>query len=68
MVVLPIAGRTARAPGLFILRARQEGRAPLCLLPALETHIGIAHDGDKDSYTPLVSAILRNGADLPMGR
>lgn len=68
VVVLPIAGRTARAPGLFILRARQEGRAPFCLLPALETHIGTAHDGDKDSYTPLVGAILRNGADLPMGR
>jgi tRNA1(Val) A37 N6-methylase TrmN6 len=66
VVVLPIAGRPDRAPGLFILRARQEGRAPFCLLPALTMHIGTVHEGDKDSYTPQVAQILRNGAELPM--
>jgi tRNA1(Val) A37 N6-methylase TrmN6 len=68
VVVLPIAGRPGRAPGLFILRARQEGRAPFRLLPALEMHVGMAHDGDKDSYTPQVAQILRNGVELPMTR
>ena len=66
IVIRPVAGRPERAPGLFILRARQEGRAPFRLLPTLVMHIGATHDGDKDSYTPQVAAILRNGADLPM--
>lgn len=66
IVIRPIAGRENRAPGLFILRARQEGRAPFRLLPALALHIGTVHHGDKDSYTPMVAEILRNGADLPM--
>ncbi|MFN3664021.1 tRNA1(Val) (adenine(37)-N6)-methyltransferase [Yoonia sp.] len=66
IVIRPVAGRSERAPGLFILRARQEGRAPFRLLPTLVMHIGATHDGDKDSYTPQVAAILRNGADLPM--
>lgn len=66
IVIRPIAGRSDRAPGLFILRARQEGRAPFRLLPALIMHQGAAHDADKDSYTAQVVQILRNGADLPM--
>lgn len=66
VVVRPVAGRTNRAPGLFILRARQEGRAPFRLLPALVMHEGVAHDGDKESYTQQVAQILRNGAGLPM--
>lgn len=66
VVIRPVAGRAERAPGLFILRARQEGRAPFRLLPTLVMHIGPTHQTDKDSYTPKVEQILRSGADLPM--
>ncbi|MBQ2261332.1 MAG: methyltransferase [Loktanella sp.] len=68
IAVRPVAGRADRAPGLFILRARQEGRAPFRLLPTLIMHIGTAHVADKDSYTSQVAEVLRNGADLPMDR
>ena len=64
--VLPIAPRDGHAPHLFILRARHSGRAPFALRPALVMHQGDAHDGDRDSYTRLVSDILRNGARLPL--
>ena len=66
LTLRPIAGRAERDPGLFILRARQEGRAPFRLLPTLVMHRGAQHDGDKDSYTSQVAQILRNGTDLPM--
>lgn len=66
-VVMPIAGREGRAPELFLLQARQEGRAAFCLAPTLIMHEGPAHQGDKESYTPLVNSILRNGEDLPIG-
>lgn len=66
LVVLPIAGRADRPANLFILRARQEGRAPFQLRPTLVMHQGAAHEGDRDSYLPAVAAILRHGAALPM--
>jgi tRNA1(Val) A37 N6-methylase TrmN6 len=66
ILVRPIAGRANRPPGLFILQARQEGRAPFRLLPATIMHMGIVHDGDKDSYTSQIAQVLRNGAALPM--
>jgi tRNA1(Val) A37 N6-methylase TrmN6 len=66
IVIRPIAGQPERAPGLFILRARQEGRAPFRLLSTLVVHVGTAHLSDKDSYTSQVAEVLRNGADLPM--
>ena len=66
IIVRPIAGRTGRAPELFILQARQEGRAAFRMAPALVMHTGDSHDGDRDSYAPHVRAALRNGADLPI--
>jgi tRNA1(Val) A37 N6-methylase TrmN6 len=63
--VLPIAGRAGRAPELFILQARQEGRAPFALLPPLVMHHGESHAGDVESYCANVAEILRNGAALP---
>ena len=66
IVVRPIAGRRDRAPELFILQARQEGRAAFRMAPALVMHAGDAHFADTDSYTPLVRAALRNGAELPI--
>lgn len=66
IIVKPIAGREGRAPELFLLQSRQEGRAAFRLAPTLIMHQGTVHQGDQESYTPLVSSILRNGADLPV--
>ncbi|PUB15589.1 tRNA1(Val) A37 N6-methylase TrmN6 [Yoonia sediminilitoris] len=66
IVVLPISGRERRAPELFLLRARQEGRAAFSLLSPLTMHAGERHTGDKDNYLPEINDILRNGAGLPI--
>ena len=66
LIVRPIAGRTARAPELFVLQARQEGRAAFRMAPTLVMHTGDAHEGDRESYTAHVSETLRNGAELPI--
>lgn len=65
-ILRPIAGRTARAPELFLLQARQEGKTPFRMAPALIMHEGDSHAGDQESYTPAVSAALRSGAELPI--
>lgn len=67
IIVMPIAGREGRAPELFLLQARQEGRAAFRMTPALVMHAGKTHQGDRDSYTEQVNNILRNGAELPIG-
>ncbi|MGJ8622106.1 MAG: tRNA1(Val) (adenine(37)-N6)-methyltransferase [Yoonia sp.] len=66
VIVRPIAGRRGRAPELFLLQARQEGRAAFRMAPTLIMHKGDSHDGDRDSYTPDVNAALRSGAELPI--
>jgi tRNA1(Val) A37 N6-methylase TrmN6 len=66
VIVRPIVGRTGRAPELFLLQARQEGRAAFRMAPTLIMHAGMAHAGDRESYTPEVGAVLRNGAELPI--
>lgn len=63
--VLPLAARDGRAPDLVILRARKGGRAAFRLHAALIVHRGARHDRDAESYSPAVSAILRDGAALP---
>ncbi|MFZ1469681.1 MAG: methyltransferase, partial [Paracoccaceae bacterium] len=63
-MVLPLAARQGRPALRVILRARKGGRAAFRLLPPLIIHQGAAHDGDRDSYTPEVSAVLRDGGDL----
>ena len=65
-IVRPVAGRTGKASELFLLQARQEGRAAFRMAPTLIMHEGAAHTGDQESYTPDVSAVLRNGAELPI--
>ncbi len=65
-IVRPIAGREGRAPELFLLQARQDGRAAFRMAPTLVMHAGIAHAGDLESYTPQVKAILRDGAELSL--
>ncbi len=66
IVVRPIAGRAARAPELFLLQARQEGRAAFRMAPTLVMHEGDSHEGDRESYTVEVSAALRTGEKLPI--
>lgn len=63
--VLPLAPREGRAAKLVILRARKGGRAAFRLHAPLVLHEGPHHVRDGDSYTPIVSAILRQGAALP---
>lgn len=65
-IVRPIAGRTGRAPELFLLQARQEGKTPFQMAPTLIMHEGAMHQGDQESYTPKVSKALRSGAELPI--
>ncbi len=62
--VLPLAPRTDRAAELVILRARKGGRAAFRLHAPLILHLGDRHVEDGESYTPKVSAVLRDGADL----
>ncbi len=65
-ILRPIAGRTGRAPELFLLQARQEGRAAFRMAPTLVMHEGAAHAGDQESYTATVADVLRDGAELPI--
>ena len=62
--VLPLAARDGKAALRIILRARKGGRAAFRLLTPLIIHDGTAHDGDRDSHTPKLRAILRDAADL----
>ena len=66
IIVRPIAGRSGKPPELFVLQARQEGRAAFRMAPTLIMHKGAAHAGDQESYTAEVDAVLRNGAELPI--
>lgn len=62
--VLPLEPRIGRAPPRVILQARKGGRAAFRLLAPVTLHEGAAHDGDRENYTPLARAVLREGADL----
>lgn len=63
--ILPLAAREGREALRVILRAKKGGRAAFRLLPPLVIHEGLAHDGDRESYTAEANAILRDGAGLP---
>ncbi len=62
--VVPLAARSGRKAELVILRARKGGRAAFQLHPPLILHAGERHERDEESYTPQVSAVLRDGAAL----
>ncbi|MDU9005811.1 tRNA1(Val) (adenine(37)-N6)-methyltransferase [Sedimentitalea todarodis] len=62
--VLPLSAREGRAPGMVILRARKDGRAPFRLHAPCLMHVGTRHERDADSYSAAVSAILRDGQAL----
>ena len=62
--VLPLAAREGRAALRVIVRARKGGRASFRLLAPFILHQGPAHDGDRESYTAVANAVLRDGASL----
>lgn len=62
--VLPLSARDGRPALRVILRARKGGRAAFRLLAPFVIHRGLAHDGDRESYTEAANAVLRDGADL----
>lgn len=66
-LVKPLVPRDGRDAVLVIVQARKGGRAAFRLTAPLIMHAGAAHAGDVDSYRPEVSAILRDGAPLPLG-
>ena len=62
--MLPLQPREGRPALRIILRARKGGKGAFRLLAPLVLHQGPAHDGDRESYTPLANAVLRDGASL----
>lgn len=62
--VLPLQPRLGRPAPRILLQARKGARAPFRLLAPLLLHSGAEHDGDRESYTPEVNAVLRDGGDL----
>jgi tRNA1(Val) A37 N6-methylase TrmN6 len=62
--LLPLVPRAGRPASRLLLRARKGGRGAFRLLPPLVMHDGATHDGDRDSFTPEVQAVLRQGASL----
>lgn len=62
--VLPLQPREGRAALRIILRARKGGRGAFRLLAPLVLHQGPAHEGDRESYTALANAVLREGHSL----
>lgn len=65
--LLPLAARVGRPAHLVILQARKGARGAAQLLAPTIMHEGAAHDGDRESYTPQIRSILRNGAGLALG-
>ncbi len=62
--IFPLAPRAGRESRLFILRARKGGRADFRLHAPVIMHEGAAHSGDRESYTPHLRAVLREGKAL----
>lgn len=62
--VLPLQPRVGRAAVRIIVQARKGGKAAFRLLEPLILHAGEEHDGDRESYTPEASQVLREGSDL----
>jgi tRNA1(Val) A37 N6-methylase TrmN6 len=51
---------------LVLVQARKGGRGAFRLAAPLILHDGAEHVGDSESYRREVSAILRDGAALPL--
>ena len=66
IVVKPIMAHADADPGLFLLQAKQSGRAAFVMSKPLVMHGADASLGQIESYTPQVKAILRDGASFPI--
>lgn len=66
MVVKPIQPRDSRPANLFILQARQAGRAPFRMTVPMILHKGSNHVDGRETYTEPVQEILRDAAALNM--
>jgi len=64
--ILPLSPRNGRPAQLVIMQARKGARAAPQLLAPIILHEGDAHDGDRESYTPQIRAVLRKGAALAL--
>ena len=65
--ILPLSPRIGRSAQLVIVQARKGARAASQLLAPVVMHEGAAHNGDRESYTPQIRAVLRDCAALAMG-
>ncbi|MBV7379739.1 tRNA1(Val) (adenine(37)-N6)-methyltransferase [Maritimibacter dapengensis] len=66
VLVKPLLPREGRAAVLVLVQARKGGRGAFRLAAPLILHDGAEHVGDVESYRREVSAILRDGAHLPL--
>lgn len=66
VLVKPLAPREGRAAVLVLVQARKGGRGAFRMASPLILHDGAEHVGDTESYRREVSAILREGAHLPL--
>ena len=62
IVVRPIAAQKNADPGLFLLQAKHSGRAAFEMAQPLVMHGNQVKQGDTESYTAQVKAVLRDGA------
>ncbi|MFP7569205.1 tRNA1(Val) (adenine(37)-N6)-methyltransferase [Marivita sp. S2033] len=61
----PIQARAQQPARLVLVRGRKGRRAAFVAHPPLVLHRGDRHEADGDSYTELVSNVLRRGESLP---
>lgn len=64
--ILPLSPRIGRPAHLVIVQARKGARAAPQLLAPVVMHEGAEHDGDRESYTAQIRAVLRDGAALAL--
>lgn len=64
IVLCPISPRAGQAPNLFLLKGQQDGRAPFRMKAPLILHDGPVHSDGKDTYTPQIQGVLRDGASI----
>lgn len=66
ITVQPFTPRIGRAAHLVIVQARKSSKAPFVLNAPIVVHEGNRHERDEEDYTPIVRAILRDGAPLSL--
>ena len=64
VVLLPLIPRRGRDARRVLSRGRKGGRAAFRLADSVLLHDGDTHNGDRDDYSAVASAVLRGGAAL----